>query len=187
MRKMSVILIGAAALGGCGSWLRTPRADGAARLAAAEAFVDAFYSFDAQRLKDALSAAPESVPRISYYQGWAEGGNYAIVQRMPCRVESAEWVNCSITVKDDLFQALGLRFHATDTFHLGFSDGKIVSARVSSNDPPEFDRALDWVYNERSELTDEPCRDSFEGGRTPQACVRAVVQGLREFAARLRN
>jgi hypothetical protein len=87
---------------------------------------------------------------------------------MPCRVESAEWVNCSITVKDDLFRALGLGSHATDTFPLGFSDGKIVSARVSSNDPPEYDRALDWVYNERSELIDEPCR---EAGRPRRAFV----------------
>jgi len=119
MRKMSIVLIGAATLGGCGSWLRTPRADGASRLAAAEAFVDAFYSFDAQRLTEALSTAPESVPRISYYQGWAEGGNYTILHRMPCRAESAEWVSCSITVKDDLSQALGLAIPATDTLSPG--------------------------------------------------------------------
>ncbi len=37
MRKLAIVLIGGAALGGCGGWLRTPRADGAARLAAAEA------------------------------------------------------------------------------------------------------------------------------------------------------
>lgn len=186
MRHVILALIGAVALSGCGSSLRTP-SNSASRLAAAEAFVDAFYAFDPERLKETLSAAPESVPRIVYYQGWAEGGNYVVVQRMPCRSESPEWVSCSITVKDDLFQALGLGFDVTDTFHLGFDGGRIVSARVSSNDPPEFDRAVEWVQNERSELVDEPCRNSFEGGLTPHACVRAMVQGLREFAALRRN
>jgi hypothetical protein len=102
---------------------------------------------------------------------------------MPCRSESTELVTCSITVKDDLIQALGTGFDVTDTFHLGFSGGTIVSVRTTSNDPPEFDRAMEWVQNERSELVDEPCRDSFEGGTTPHACVRAMVQGFREFAA----
>lgn len=187
MRHVILFLIGAVVLGGCGSVLRAPRPDSASRLAAAEAFVDAFYSFDAERLRGTLSSAPESIPRIVYYQGWAEGGNYVVLRRMPCRAESPEWVSCSITVKDDLFQALGLSFDVTDTFHLGFSGGRIVSARVSSNDPPEFDRAIEWVQNERSELVDEPCRDSFEGGLTPHACVRAMVQGLREFAALRRS
>jgi hypothetical protein len=183
MRHVILPLIAAVVVSGCGSLLRAPRPDSALRLAAAEAFVDAFYSFDADRLKETLSAAPESVPRIVYYQGWAEGGNYVVVQRMPCRVENPEWVSCSITVKDDLFQALGLGFDVTDTFHLGFDGGRIVSVRMTSNDPPEFDRAIEWVQNERAELVDEPCRDSFEGGLTPQACVRAMVQGLREYAA----
>lgn len=182
MRLGSVVLIGAVALGGCGL-LRSSRSETPARLAAAEAFVDAFYSFDRVRLNAALTAAPEAVPRISYYQGWAEGGNYQVVRRMPCQVEDADFVTCSITVRDDLIQALGTGFDVTDTFHLGFEGGRIVSVRVSSNDPPEFDRAMEWVQNERSALVEEPCRDSFEGGPTPQACVRAMVQGFREFAA----
>jgi hypothetical protein len=183
MRHMSVLLIGAVVLGGCGSPLRTPRTDDASRLAAAEAFVDAFYSFDPDRLKETLAAAPESVPRIVYYQGWAQGGNYVVVQRMPCRAESAELVTCSITVKDDLIQALGTGSDVTDTFHLGSEGGRIVSVRTSSNDPPEFDRAMEWVERERPGLVEVPCRDAFEGGPTPQACVRAMVQGFREFAA----
>jgi hypothetical protein len=91
MRHTILYLVGAAVvLGGCGSLVRPPRTDSASQLTAAEAFVDAFYSFDAGRLKEALSAAPESVPRIAYYQGWAEGGNYVVLQRMPCRAESPE-------------------------------------------------------------------------------------------------
>ena len=183
MRHVILYLIAAAVVSGCGSLLRTPPPDSASRLAAAEAFVDAFYSFDPDRLKETLAAAPESVPRIVYYQGWAEGGNYVVVQRMPCRAESPEWVTCSITVKDDLFQALGLGSDVTDTFHLGFDGGTIVSVRTTSNDPPEFDRAMEWVERERPDLVAVPCRDFFEGGPTPQACVRAMVQGFREFAA----
>lgn len=183
MHHVRVFLIGAVVLGGCGSLLRAPRPDSAPRLAAAEAFVDAFYSFDTQRLREALSDAPESVPRIVYYQGWAEGGNYVVLQRMPCRAESAELVTCSITVRDDLIQALGTGFDVTDTFHLGFSGGRIVSVRTTSNDPPEFDRAMEWVERERPGLVEVPCKDAFEGGPTPQACVRAMVQGFREFAA----
>lgn len=183
MRYTSVLSIGAVVVSGCSTPHAAPRPEVDPRLAAAEAFVDAFYSFDAERLNAALSAAPESVPRIAYYQGWAEGGNYTVVQRMPCRAESPEFVNCSITVKDDLIQALGTGFDVTDTFHLGFDGGRIVSVRVSSNDPPEFDRAMEWVQSERAELVNEPCRDAFEGGTTPHACVRAMVQGFREFAA----
>jgi hypothetical protein len=185
MRRVTLFLIGAVAFSGCG--VPGSRSSTAPRLAAAEAFVDAFYSFDPERLKETLSAAPESVPRISYYQGWAEGGNYVVVRRMPCRVENPEFVSCSITVEDDLFKALGMDFDVTDTFHLGFDGGRIVSARVSSNDPPEFDRAVEWVQNERSSLVEVPCQDSFEGGRTPHACVRAMVQGLREYAALRRS
>jgi hypothetical protein len=187
MRHVILILIGAVVLSGCGSVSRTPRPGSTPQLAAAEAFVDAFYSFDAERLKEVLAAAPESVPRIAYYQGWAEGGNYVVVQRMPCRMELPELVTCSIRVKDDLIQALGTGFNVTDTFHLGFDGRTLVSVRTTSDDPPEFDRAMEWVQNERSELVDEPCRDSFEGGTTPQACVRAMVQGFREFAALPRN
>lgn len=187
MRNVSVILTGAVVLGGCSGLLRAPRADGASRLAAAEAFVDAFYSFDPDRVREALAHAPESVPRIAYYQGWAQGGNYAVLHRMPCRPESPERVSCSITVRDDLIQALGTGFDVTDTFHLGFSGERIVSVRTTSNDPPEFDRAMEWVQRERSALVEVPCRDAFEGGTTPQACVRAMVQGFREFAALPRN
>jgi hypothetical protein len=181
MRNVIVFLAGAVALNGCAPG--TPRPGSAPPVAAAEAFVDAFYSFDAERLKEALAAAPESQPRIMYYQGWAQGGNYVVVRRMPCRAESPERVVCSITVKDDLIQAMGTGFDVTDTFHLGISGGKIVSVRTTSNDPPEFDQAMKWVERERPGLVEVPCRDAFEGGPTPQACVRAMVQGFREFAA----
>ncbi len=91
----------------------------------AEMFVDAFYSFDPDVLQASLSTAEDSIPSILFYQGWAEAGNYEIMERMPCNVENEGTVNCSITVKDDLIGALGIDFNVTDTFHLAFSDGQI--------------------------------------------------------------
>jgi hypothetical protein len=43
---------------------------------------------------------------------------------------------------------------------------------------------LKWVDKQRPSLFNEECRGFFKGGPTPQACVREVVDGFREFAAR---
>lgn len=179
---VATLILGALFLAGCGSGTGALQRT-ETNLAAAEGLIDAFYSFDPAKLKGALSSAEESVPKIVYYQGWAEGGNYQIVERAPCREESPEEVACSITVKDDLIGALGLPLHVTDTFHVTFSNGRIVRVRTSSNDPELFNEALEWVQRERTSLVEEPCRGFFDGGPTPQECVRAVVQGFGEFAA----
>lgn len=153
----------------------------AADLAAAEAFIDAFYSFDGGRLEDALSSAQQSIPEILYYQGWAQGGHYRIVKRQSCRASGAE-VACSITVEDDLIKALGLTFHVTDTFHLTISNGIIISVSTTSDDPPEFHKAAEWVKTERRDRFQDSCRGYFAGGPTPQECVRTMVEGFKEFA-----
>ncbi len=155
-----------------------------AELARAEALIDAFYSFEPARLRTLMSAAPDSLPRLRYYQGWAEGGNYVVLDRKPCRFDKADEVSCAITVKDDLIAALGTGFDVTDTFHVSFRDGRIVAVRNSSNDPPEFEQALKWVDKQHPTLFDEACSGFFKGGPTPQACVREVVKGFRDFAAR---
>ena len=149
----------------------------------AEAFVDTFYSFDSDSLQPVLSTARDSIPRILFYQGWAEGGNYEVIERMPCNVESEEAVSCSITVKDDLIGALGIGINVTDTFHLTFAYGQIVSVTYSSNDPQAYYDAQEWVEENRPELIEEPCKRFFDGGLTPGDCVRAMVQGYSEFAA----
>lgn len=112
-------------------------------LLAAERLIDAFYSFDPAPLEAALSDAPASAARIVYYQGWAEGGNYAVLDRKPCRLMSADEARCEITVRDDLIAALGTGYWVTDTFHLTLLEGRIVKVRTSSNDPPEFKQAFD--------------------------------------------
>ena len=184
MRLRVVSTVAVFALFACGDGKETGKRHGAeANLSVAEAFVDAFYSFEPNRLEDALSHAAESVPSIIFYQGWAEGGNYEVVNRKPCAFESLGHVTCSITVKDDLIGALGIDFNVTDTFDLSFSDGRIVSVKTSSNDPQVFHDAKAWVRENRPELIDEPCRGFFDGGPTPGECVRAMVRGYAEFAA----
>ena len=184
---MCALLLAALVVGGCSRQAPGPLPNAASPLRAAEAFVDAFYSFDSARLRDALAAAPESAPRMLFYQGWAEGGNYLVLERRPCRAQSAEAVSCDIKVRDDLIAALGTGYDVTDTFHLTFRDGRIASVRVTSNDPPAFEEALQWLGRERPELMTGPCRGFFAGGPTPQDSVRAVVRGFADFAARRRG
>jgi hypothetical protein len=152
-------------------------------VAVAEAFIDAFYSFDPDPLMVAMTSAEESIPSILFYQGWAEGGNYQIVKRKPCRPDQDRTISCSITVKDDLIGALGIGFDVTDTFHLTFFKDQIVSVTTSSDDPQAYHDAKGWVEKNRPELIEQPCMGFFDGGPTPGECVRAMVQGYHEFAA----
>ena len=150
----------------------------------AEALIDAFYSFDHERLTGAMSSAPASAPVILYYQGWAKGGGYKVVHRKPCVEEKPDHIRCDITVKDDLIAALGTGYDVTDSFHITFRNKAITEVRTSSNDPPEFERALKWLASERPDLMDGPCRGFFKGGPTPEECVKEVVKGFRLFGKR---
>jgi hypothetical protein len=64
-----------------------------------------------------------------------------VIDRQPCRADSAEQVSCSIKVKDNLIAALGTGYDVTDTFHLTFADGKLIQVKTSSDDPPDFAEA----------------------------------------------
>jgi hypothetical protein len=141
-------------------------------------------SFDPARLRAAMPAAKASQPRLLYYQGWAEGGNYRVIDRKPCRFVKAGEVACAIQVKDDLVPALGIPYDVTDTFHLSFTGDRIVEVRNTSDDPPEFEQALKWLGRERPQLLEGPCKGFFDGGPTPGDCVRAVVKGFGEFKLR---
>lgn len=152
-------------------------------LVAAERLIDAFYSLEPAQLRAAMGDAPASRPQLLYYQGWAKGGNYAVLQRKRCALAAVDEVRCEITVRDDLIAALGTGYWVTDTFHLSVRDGRIVKVRNSSNDPPEFDQALTWVKRERPQVMTGPCKGFFAGGPTPQACVKAVVAGFAAYRA----
>ena len=187
MRLANAFILAACAVAGCraaapsGRNLRVPP-----EIAASEAVIDAFYSFDPIALRKALTSAEPSIPTIVYYQGWAKGGNYEVLNRRPCKSNSAGEVSCAITVKDDLIGALGIDFNVTDTFHISFSNGMIAKVQTTSNDPQTFNDALEWVRRERPDLIREPCRGFFNGGPTPGDCVRAMVRGFAEFAKQRR-
>ncbi|MFT6517536.1 MAG: hypothetical protein ACJATP_001200, partial [Candidatus Azotimanducaceae bacterium] len=102
----------------------------------AEGFIDAFYSFDPEQLKPFLANAEESAPRLSYYQGWAEGGHYKVLNRGACTSESPTLFQCPITVQDDPVVELKTGFNVTDTFHLTFDATQITSIKTSSDDQP---------------------------------------------------
>ena len=186
MRTPTLLL--SAILSGCLAAPQRSQPAADPRLAAAEALIDAFYSFDPAPLRSALAAAPASAPEILYYQGWAQGGNYVVLNRRPCRVEQANEVSCAITVRDDLIAALGTGRDVTDTFHLSFEEGRIVRVRTTSDDPPEFAQALQQLRRDCPELlTTGACRGFFDGGPTPGDCVREVVRSFADFASRRRN
>lgn len=152
-------------------------------ITASESFVDAFYSFNPDQLRDVMVSAEESLPKMLFYQGWAKGGNYEVVERFPCERSGEETIDCSITVKDDLIGALGIDFNVTDTFHLTVTGAQITAVTNSSNDPQAYWDAEEWVRVNRPDLIERPCEGFFDGGPTPGNCVRAMVQGYSEFIA----
>lgn len=175
-----VLMLG---LGGCSTMLPPEPPSAAPSLMAAEKLIDAFYSFDPVQLQAAMVDAPASQPQLLFYQGWAEGGNYEVLDRQPCQFASESEVTCAITVRDDLIAALGTGFWVTDKFHLTMREGRIVAVRNSSNDPPDFELALKWLQREQPEVMTGPCRGFFAGGPTPGDCVRAVVGGFKAYRA----
>lgn len=148
-------------------------------LLAAESFIDAFYTWDAEALADLVQSAPADAPQALYYQAWAEAGHYSIQTRRPCAPAESGTVTCAITVTDDIGTALG--YMATDTFHFTVSAGEIVGIEFTSDDPPVLEAVITWMAEDRPEVLDGPCKDMFAGGTTPAACVRAVVQGARDY------
>lgn len=153
-------------------------ASSAAPLTLAEAFVDAFYSWDAAALR-ALIQPGADADRVLYYQGWAEAANYRISERQPCRAISPDTVSCAITVTDDFGQALG--YVATDTFTLSIRGDSVRAVTFEGDDPPVFEAVFDWIGETRPEVFTGPCRDMFDGGTTPGDCARAVAEAARAY------
>lgn len=152
-----------------------------ANLATAEAMIDAFYSFDADKLAPFLEHSGPSAPRIAYYQGWAEGGNYKVMERGACEAESAQLIRCGITVQDDPVLALKTGFNVTDTFALTFNESRIVAVNTSSNDQPVYYEARKWVEENMPEVMTGPCHRDYERGVTPADCARAMTAGYQKF------
>lgn len=157
------------------------KAELTANLETAEGMIDAFYSFDASRLQPFLSEAGDSAAGILGYQASAEGGNYKVLVRPPCVPEEGGTIVCPVTVQDDRVQALETGFDVTDTFHLTFEDGVIVSVDTSSNDQPIYRDAGVWVRENLAELIEEPCKRTDGVRDTPQDCSRAMTEGYRQY------
>ena len=184
MRRLLKVIFLVAGLQACASTDNSlSLADTEALLPIAESLIDDFYSFDSVRLEEALASAEDSKESLLYYQGWAEGGNYEIVERERCAVKSSNIVSCPITVKDDPMLALAVDFFVTDTFEIAFEDGRVASVETSSNDLPVYYQARDWVLSNMPELIVEPCEGFFAGGSTPGECAQAMAEGYMKFAA----
>ena len=202
MRQLTLSLsLAAGLLAGCSEQPPAPEADAATppaspaaaesevtgetdgMVAVAESMIDAFYSFDPTRLEPLLAEAGEAREKILYYQGWAEGGNYKVLKRPGCVVESPTVVRCPITVEDDPVMALGSDFKVTDTFTLTFEGTTIVNVETSSDDQPIYYQARKWVEKNKPEIMDGPCKDRGAGGKTPGDCARAMTAAYAEFAA----
>ena len=145
----------------------------------AENFITTFYSWDLNLLETLIAEDADSLA-ITYYQGWAEGANYAIKIRRPCERDSNE-ISCAITVTDDFGRAMG--YTATDTFRLTIRDGQISGVTFSADDPPVFQELQEWIMTDRPEVFTGPCLDMFAGGTSPHACSAAVVKSAVEFMA----
>jgi hypothetical protein len=150
--------------------------------------IDAFYSFDKHKLNTELATAESSKPLMIFYQGWAKGGNYEIINRLPC-IKTVDDnknndinISCSITVKDDLMGALGIPFDVTDTFHLTFHKQVLSKVTTSSNDLQVYLDAEAWVFSKRTDSVKKVCKGYFKGGPTAGDCVKAMVKGYADFA-----
>ena len=157
------------------------QSDTQAQIATAERFIDAFYSFDAAKLAPLLEHASDSAPGILYYQGWAEGGNYKVLERAPCKVAEAGQIACAITVQDDPVLALKTGFNVTDTFHLRFEGAHLSAVETSSNDQPIYYEARKWVEANLPEVMTGPCKDRNTEESTPVACAKAMTKGYQAF------
>jgi hypothetical protein len=159
----------------------------AANIKTAEGFIDAFYSFDPERLKSFMTETDDSAKGLLYYQGWAEGGNYIVMERGACEAESPTLIRCPITVQDDPVVALKTGFNVTDTFHLTFEGTSIASIDTSSNDQPIYYEARKWVEANMPEVMEGPCAGRGTEAGTPQECARAMTEGYKRFYAATRG
>lgn len=152
-----------------------------ANLEKAEGMIDAFYSFDPDKLHAFLSTAGESEAGILSYQAWAQGGNYKVMNRPPCAGESATSIVCPVTVQDDPMVQLETDFYVTDTFHLTFEDGDIVNVDTSSNDQPIYYEARVWIQENLPEVMNGPCKRTDGMRDTPGDCAVAMTDGYKQF------
>ena len=146
----------------------------------AESFLDAFYTFDQSKLIRFLAPGADA-DRALYYQAWAQAANYKVKQRTACDHNASKAIICAVTVTDDFGQTMG--YVATDTFTMTIHENKVSAISFEGDDPPIFQQLFAWIAENRPEILESPCKDLFEGGKTPVDCARAVVVAAKEFVA----
>ena len=146
----------------------------------AEKFLDAFYSWDPQRIT-AIVEPGDDADRVLYYQGWAQAANYQVQTRRPCKTLNDNDAECAVTVTDDFGKALG--YTATDTFTITVAGDRISAVSFEGDDPPVFQAVFAWIAEQRPEILTGPCEDMFDGGTTPDECAKAVAQAARDYVA----
>ena len=144
----------------------------------AESFLDAFYTFDQSKLTQFLVPSADA-DRALYYQAWAQAANYKVKQRNACAHNASKAIVCAVTVTDDFGQTMG--YVATDTFTMIIQENKVSVISFAGDDPPIFQQLFAWIAENRPEILEGPCKDLFEGGKTPMACSRAVVAAAKAF------
>ena len=146
----------------------------------AESFLDAFYTFDQSKLTQFLVPSADA-DRVLYYQAWAQAANYKVTQRTPCDLNVSKAIVCAVTVTDDFGQTMG--YVATDTFTMTIQENKVSAISFEGDDPPIFQQLFAWIAESRPEILGGPCKDLFEGGKTPGDCAHAVVAAAKAFVA----
>jgi hypothetical protein len=146
----------------------------------AEKFLDEFYEFNPAGLK-ALLIPGEDAAQVLYYQAWAEAAHYRVKQRNACVIDKRQTIHCAITVTDDFGLTMG--YEATDTFSLKVVGNKISAVSFEGDDPPIFEALFEWISQNRAGVLKGPCKDLFDGGKTPAACSTAVVAAAKAFMA----
>ena len=146
----------------------------------AESFLDAFYTFDQSKLTQFLVPSADA-DRVLYYQAWAQAANYKVTQRTPCDLNVSKAIVCAVTVTDDFGQTMG--YVATDTFTMTIQENKVSAISFEGDDPPIFQQLFAWIAESRPEILGGPCKDLFEGGKTPGDCAHAVVAAAKAFMA----
>ena len=146
----------------------------------AESFLDAFYTFDQSKLTRFLAPGADA-DRVLYYQALAQAANYKIKNRNLCVHNASKAIVCAVTVTDNFGQTMG--YVATDTFTMTIQENKVSAISFEGDDPPIFQQLFAWIAENRPEILGGPCKDLFEGGKTPGDCAHAVVAAAKAFMA----
>jgi len=146
----------------------------------AESILDAFYTFDQNKLTQFLVPSADA-DRVLYYQAWAQAANYKIKNRNLCVHNASKAIVCAVTVNDDFGQTMG--YVATDTFTMTIQENKVSAISFVGDDPPIFQQLFAWIAKNKPQVLSGPCKDLFNGGKTPGDCARAVVAAAKEFMA----